>query len=317
MGAGLEHAPDQVVDQTAARVADDHVQGRHGHKGDTAHNCMEHKQLGSHKHERELQRFSDAGYHAGRHAGDHQGFHFLLFLRRRGTVNGQSRSGKSEHHHGHLSLAQENGVGSQLADVHLVNELEENVQAAFHSLVHAADGRGTEDSVQHVVQAGRDQKSLQESVSKHSHQAGCGNHAAQAGDGHGNGTPHNRSDQTNHCGNHNHGDGHKPLPAVERYGHRECDLMVFIMYLGRHQTDDNAGHRAHVQSFHAQDIGNFQSAEIHKPGIDQAGRRHQKRIVSDKSCKRRDLFFLSRQAESNGNGKQHRKQGKYHVGNFI
>lgn len=113
------------------------------------------KSWGGDEHEGELQGLRDAGDHAGGHARDHQGLDLGLFLLGRGAVDGQRRRGQAEHHHGHLALAQEDGEGRQLAEVHLVHKLEEDVQTALHALVHAADGRGAEDAVQDVVEATR------------------------------------------------------------------------------------------------------------------------------------------------------------------
>ena len=137
------------------------------------------------KHKGEFQRLGNAGYNTGGNARNHQRLHLGLFLWRGCPVNGQRRCRKTEHHHGHLALSQEHGKRLKFRDIHLINKLQENVQAALHPFIDTADGSGTENAVKHMVKPGGNQQALQEAVSEYPCQPGSGYQPAHAVNGHG------------------------------------------------------------------------------------------------------------------------------------
>ena len=172
----------ELVEQTAAHVADDPEQVHHGRHGGSQQG-MDGEQQGRDEEEGELERLGDPHQHGGQGGRDQQAGHLGLVLPGGSGVDGE----RNPHGPEDLGVAVqgEAALGEQLdqrpgalAELqHVLGPVE--LDAAFHR------GRAEDEgAVDEVVQAGRDQDPLKEGVNPDAERAGDQHELLQGGDAH-------------------------------------------------------------------------------------------------------------------------------------
>ena len=305
--AWLQDAPDEEVDDAATCATDGDAEHMRQHEGKARHHGVEGVEHRCHKQERELERLGDAGDEGRHSAGDHKRLDAVTLVLGRGAVDGKGSSGKAEEHECELALCKIAGVIGQGCGAHGVDILVEDVEAAFCPVEHTADGSRTEELVDDVVQAGRDEATLSQAKEEDTEVAKVRNRCAQRHDGNRERKPNEGRENAQDEHRDEDDDSDRALAAVEGDGNRKLRIDEAVMQGSCKAAYQNASEGGHVRcTFDAEHGCRIERAEIEQTALDHRRTRSDECVIADKAGECRDLLVLPCKAESKADGKQHR-----------
>ena len=304
------------VDQAAREgQANADVQDVHDHIGCACEDTVYNVHCRSYKQEGELQRLGDTGQHGGQCSRQQQAADNLTVFRLCAAVERQRCTGQAEDHERELTSHEASCLNREVLDARGCQLGKEDVLCTLDQLAadhcRAAERGLPERDIEYMVQAERDERTLDEAVQPGACVARCENEAAQGVDTGLDDRPDVVHRDTDNQINRSRDDRDKAGAAEEGQYLRQLNLVILIVQGGNAEADQNTAEYAHLQRVDADNAcgctGQVRCAEVGNHRAD--GRMHDEECNRCRQCC--DFLLLLGHTDGRAHGEDNGQVAEY------